>query len=155
MNSQLQSRRGSYGGEEPRNESKNRTGGAIAPDFLVLETEEDQAEGAREAEEEEVDEGEMRRIVMGRFGGWVDWAVGWMDFRDEGDGDEGPLEDGEENLLQKTVEKQVKEQEWDEIGAEMGKESDTGAGPPPPLPAGDGIWTDTKWLLGVASKIVL
>ncbi len=23
---------------------------------------------------------------MGRVGGWVDWAVGWMDFRGEGEG---------------------------------------------------------------------
>lgn len=134
-------------------------GGTIKPDFLVQEDEEDQVEGALGAEEEEVDEGEMRKIVMGRVGGWVDWAVGWMDFRgeeDEGDAGEDPLEDnGKGSLVQKKSEKQHKEQESDEIGAETEGGMLIGAPPPPPPLAGDGVWTDTKWLLGVASKIVL
>ena len=159
MNSRLQSRRGSYGGEGLRDESKSGMGGTIKPDFLVQEDEEDQVEGTPRAEEEEVDEGEMRKIVMGRVGGWVDWAVGWMDFRgedDEGDAGEAPLKDDDEgDLLQKKAEKQHKEQESDEIGAEMGEGMLVGVPPPPPPLAGDGVWTDTKWLLGVASKIVL
>lgn len=134
-------------------------GGTIKPDFLVQEDEEDQVEGALRAEEEQVDEGEMRKIVMGRVGGWVDWAVGWMDFRgeeDEGDAGEDPLEDnGKGNLVPKKSEKQHKEQESDEIGAETEGGMLVGAPPPPPPLAGDGVWTDTKWLLGVASKIVL
>lgn len=160
MNSRLHSRRGSYRGEELRDESKSGIGGAIEPDFVVQESEEDQVEGAHRAEEQEVDEGEMRKIVMGRVGGWVDWAVGWMDFRgegeDEGDSGEGPFEDDEEgNIVQKTAENHPKESDSDEIGAEIGEGILAGALSPPPTPAGDGVWTDTKWLLGVASKLVL
>lgn len=132
----------------------------MEPDFLVQENEEDYVERARGAEEDEVDEGEMRKIVMGRVGGWVDWAVGWMDFRgegeDEGDADEGPHQDDEEgNFVRKTGQEQHKEPELDEIGAEMGGRLLVGAPPLPPPPVGDGVWMDTKWLLGVASKIVL
>lgn len=160
MNSRLQSRRESYGGEEPRDQSKSGLGGDIKPDFLVQELEEDLGEGARGMEEEEVDEGEMRKIVMGRVGGWVDWAVGWMDFRgegeDEGDVDDGLLENGEErSSVRSNPEKYDIRPELDEIGTEMGERLLVGAPPPPPSPAGDGMWTDTKWLLGVASKIVL
>lgn len=160
MNSRLQSRRGSYGGEGVRDKSKGGMGGAIEPDFLVQENEEDEVEGTVWAEEEEVDEGEMRKIVMGRVGGWVDWAVGWMDFRaedeDEGEGDKARLgDDEEEKLMQKKPEIQHRERDLDRRGVEMGEP--LLVGPPPPLPpqAGDGMWTDTKWLLGVASKIVL
>ncbi|MCJ1466337.1 hypothetical protein MMC07_004956 [Pseudocyphellaria aurata] len=157
MNSRLHSRRGSHGAEDLRDERKN---GAVESDFLVYEDEEDQSEGAHGAEGGEVDEGEMRKIVMGRVGGWVDWAVGWMDFRaegdDEGDADEGPLEDDQEvTSAPKSPEKQYTAPAPDEIGAKLGKELFVDA-PPPPIPlAGDGVWTDTKWLLGVASKIVL
>lgn len=160
MNSRLQSRRGSHVGEDLRDEPKSGIGGAIEPDFLVYEDEEDQFEGARGAEEGEVDEGEMRKIVMGRVGGWVDWAVGWMDFRGEGDdeGDaeeESPEDDQELTLVPKTPEKQYKAPVSDEIGGKLGKELSVDAPTPPIPPAGDGVWTDTKWLLGVASKIVL
>lgn len=160
MNSRLQSRRGSYGGEELRDKSKGGMGGAIEPDFLVQENEEDEFEGTGGAEEEEVDDGEMRKIVMGRVGGWVDWAVGWMDFRaedeDEGDAYEVPLGDDEEgNLVQKKSAIQHRERELDQRGVEIGEVLLVGPPPPPPPQAGDGMWTDTKWLLGVASKIVL
>ena len=33
-------------------------------------------------------ESEVRNLLMVRMGGWLEWAVGWMDFRDgDGDGD--------------------------------------------------------------------
>lgn len=160
INSRLQSRRGSYGGEELRDRSKGGTGGAIEPDFLVQENEEDEVEGTGGAEDEEVDEGEMRKIVMGRVGGWVDWAVGWMDFRaedeDEGDADEARLRDDEEgNLMPKKPETQHREPELDQRGVEVGESLPVGPPPPPAPQAGDGMWADTKWLVGVASKIVL
>lgn len=46
------------------------------------------------------DESEIRKVVMGRVGGWVDWAVGWMDLRGEeenenGEGDGDDDDDGQ------------------------------------------------------------
>ena len=57
-----------------------------------------------EEDEEYVDESEMRRVVLGRVGGWVDWAVGWIDLRGEGDdeedGEEGEGEDVERSGME-------------------------------------------------------
>lgn len=33
-------------------------------------------------------ENEVRRLLMARVGGWLEWAVGWMDFGDDGDDDD-------------------------------------------------------------------
>ena len=45
-------------------------------------------------EEHYVDESEMRHLVLGRVGGWVDWAVGWaVDFH----GDDGAGREEDDN----------------------------------------------------------
>lgn len=40
-----------------------------------------------------VAESEVRRLLMARVGGWLEWAVGWMDFRDDDDEDDFEDED--------------------------------------------------------------
>lgn len=71
------------------------------PDFVegFADDDDDDEAVAEDGGEGVVDESEMRRVVMGRVGGWVDWAVGWMDFRgrEEEDGEEegGEGDDGE------------------------------------------------------------
>ncbi|KAI4210687.1 MAG: hypothetical protein LQ351_006462 [Letrouitia transgressa] len=111
---------------------------APGPDFIGLEDEEGEAE-----QEGEVDEGEMRRLVWGRVGGWLDWALGWMDFRvEEVDGDEVEEtipDERKENLKQK---REIAEKvELDEKDGEIRI----------PAPSSDeGTWEDAKWLLRTA-----
>lgn len=145
--SRMNSRRGSLFSEGPQGV------GEVGPDFVDL-VEEEEEEGERK-EEEQIDEGEMRRVVMGRFGGWVDWAVGWMDFRDLGDGgeegdedDEGKSGEGvEEAPVVGPVDRGV-------IVEGLQRRDEKGAGVM--APEGDvGVLKDVKWLLDVAAKIVL
>ena len=111
-----------------------------------------------EEREDYLDEGEMNRVVMGRIGGWVDWAVGWMDVR----GDES-LEDeedaGEETEGQVTggaidigeIERRLALREAED-GIDGDGEEAVEIGPPP----GEGGWVgDAKWLFGVAKRIAL
>lgn len=117
-------------------------------------------------EEEDEDEGEMRRVVWGRVGGWVDWAVGWMDFRadgeeeggeregDDGDDgsqgrDEGAGEDG------KKVDGRRRKIRREETGRIMGQELTGAEKLEVPPPQGDGGWNDAAWLLGVAKRVLV
>lgn len=102
--SRVQSRRASLGRGNLVGDSSSGLGvaeeegslGDVRPDFVDL-AEGDDFEGEEDEEEEMLDEGEMRKLVMGRVGGWVDWAVGWMDFRGEREGEgEGEGEGGED-----------------------------------------------------------
>lgn len=130
--------------------------GIDGPDFVdpAVFEEEDFGEG----EEVDVDEGEMRRVVMGRARGWVDWAVGWMDFRGEeeweGSGDEG--EGGDEVVEGEGDEGGRRRKRKDGRGKQ--REIETGekavAGPAPQ--GGDGgVLADARWLVGVASRIIV
>lgn len=123
--------------------------GMEGPDFVDPgEFEEGVSEG-----EEEVDEGEMRRVVMGRARGWVDWAVGWMDFRgeEEWEGEEGDVLDRRDGEGRKRRGR-GKEARGGEGGEEGGQRAVAG---PAPQGDGKGVLADAKWLLGVASKIVV
>ena len=107
-----------------------------------------------------LDEGEMRRVVMGRARGWVDWAVGWMDFRgeEEEDGSENEEEDeggrgdtdaGDSGMGRGRKKKTER--------SDVGNADDAGqavAGPAPDGPQ-SGMLADARWLLGVATKIVV
>ena len=121
----------------------------LEPDFVDLD------EWDREEEEEVVavmDEGEMRKLVLGRVGGWVDWMVGWMDLRGLGeeDGDEGMGEE-EEVVVDETVDEvKAKAREgWRLLGEGDRGDVDGGSGLPAPGPGG-GAWEDAKWLLRIA-----
>jgi len=136
--------------------------GMEGPDFVDPAVFEEDEGGS--GEEEEVDEGEMRRVVMGRARGWVDWAVGWMDFRGEeevwegGEGEGGGLREGE------TDDEEVRDGEGRRRrgrggeargfkgGEEVGQRAVAG---PAPQGEGKGVVADAKWLLGVASKIIV
>ena len=161
------SRRGSMGVREVADGEGLGKGEGVGPDFVDV----DEGEGEEEGEGEVVDEGEMRRIVKGRIGGWVDWAVGWMDFRGEdGEGEEegGDEEeqgdefgegqgDGKEALdvmeLQKRLRRKKRRDEEVEDGD--GSSGEPGIVTPPPQGEDVGVWSDAKWLLGVATKVVL
>ena len=122
-----------------------------------------------EGSEEEGDEGEMRKVVWGRVGGWVDWAVGWMDFRvdEEGieDGDAeglGGPEESTENVDAKMEEKgkavdgrrrRRKRDERDRINVR--RTDDVGAVVVEPPKEGEGVWKDAAWLLSVATKVIV
>lgn len=101
--------------------------------------------------EEEVDEGEMRRVVMGRVGGWVDWMVGWMDLRGEGEG--GGEEEGEGNGRggkRGRREMGGKDIVGGEVEVEVGEDGIEAA------PGnGEGLLGDARWLVGVMGKVVL
>lgn len=166
LNSRMTSRRGStFSENQPGFEE-------VGPDFVDL-VEEDVEDGG----EEDVDEGEMRRVVMGKVGGWVDWAVGWMDFRDNiGDGEEAEEDEKDEmvevegkDIVAAIDRKAIAEERRrrkirvgggkgegeggrDEKAEGKGIEKGVGV----TAPEGDvGIWGDARWLLDVAKKIVL
>lgn len=133
----------------------------------------------------DINEVEMRKIILGRVGGWVDWAVGWMDVRgeefdegvDEGDevedgrerglgddaveGGEGGGGDGARGELDAVeLERRLKgkiggRDERGEIGVEGGGVDGAGGVDKPVEGEQAGVWDDAKWLLGVARKVVL
>lgn len=121
----------------------------MGPDFVDVDEE------GREGED--VDEGEMRKLVMGRVGGWVDWAVGWMDMRGEDVDDDGEEVDVEERggrargeldpmELQKRLGRKKRDEDMEE---------GTGGVDSPPEGEQAGVWSDARWLLGVARKVAL
>lgn len=162
LGSRLTTRRGStFSENQPGVEE------VVGPDFVDLAEEEDEE---LEVGEEEVDESEMRKVVMGRVGGWVDWAVGWMDFRDAGDvgeEDEGEKdgEVGQEEskdtvaaIDRKAIAEERRRRKMGlgrgDEGREEGKGDEKGVGVK--APEGDvGVLGDAKWLVEVAKKIVL
>ena len=101
-----------------------------------------------ENDDEEVDEGEMRKVVLGRVGGWVDWAVGWMEGRENEEEDEG--NDAAENARQNRKGKRNREMKGDVVDNLVIETL-----PPPPSTAGAGMLDDAKWLLGVAKQVAL
>lgn len=42
-------------------------------------------------------ESEVQNLLMARVGGWLEWAVGWMDFRDDDSDDDDDNDDNEFN----------------------------------------------------------
>lgn len=116
----------------------------------------------------EVDEGEMKRIVMGRVGGWVDWAVGWIDFKTFGESETispGDIEEGGEvkNYGErdegKSESNHDKRPASDQLKGGEGNLHDTTdvfrGDIPNSVPSGEGGWSDAKWLLEVAGSIIL
>ena len=105
------------------------------------------------------DDGEMRRLVWGRVGGWVDWAVGWMDFREdlEEENQEVEQEDGDGNSneqqrpgtlrIQEPVkpDKPRRRRQPPIEGIERIKDL-------PPAPESQGLVGDAAWLLGLAKN---
>ncbi|MCJ1226546.1 hypothetical protein MMC12_003198 [Toensbergia leucococca] len=121
------------------------------PDFVDADEE---VEEMWMADGEEMDEGEMKSVVWGRVGGWVDWAVGWMDFRVDGDGKDVEEKEGDgsdesgDGGLDKEKAEEAKENEDEREMAVEEKVLEI-------LPPVQGGWRDAKWLLDVAAKIVL
>lgn len=153
--SRASSRRGSVGAE--------RGALFIEPDFVTPEL-----EILGSGLLPEVDEGEMKRIVMGRVGGWVDWAVGWIDFNSFGENETispGEIEEGGEvknnaerdegksefNHDRRPASDQLKGGEKNIYGTPDVFRGDI----PNPVPSGEGVWSDAKWLLEVAGSIIL
>lgn len=145
------SRRSSAGRESWGREGvgADEGGEMMGPDFVDVEEGDEEGRG-----EEDVDEGEMRKVVMGRVGGWVDWAVGWMDMRGEDVEDDGGSEGGVGGTkgevdpveLQKRLRKKKRDEELEGGTSGVGK---------PPEGDQAGVWSDAKWLLGVARKVAL
>ena len=122
-------------------------------------------EEVNEVLEEWMDEGEMRRVVLGRVGGWVDWAIGWMDFRGdevEGRGEgEGEVE-REEEKIEEGIQGYMKEstQEMDMKMRRLQRERERALlrGEDEKVEGvevqGEGGWRDAAWLLSVAAKVL-
>lgn len=166
--SRVASRRGSRGGfmtpvgstKTPGGERLEETSSyfdSMSPDFV------DTFEDDDDDDDEDViidDDGEMKRLVWGRAKGWVDWAVGWMDFREDADGDDD--EDGAEEEAAETPtpgkdqtgstktgqalnkKKRARIQRPQEIPAEQ--HADVVA----PAPNEPGFIGDAAWLIGLA-----
>lgn len=153
--SRASSRRGSVGAE--------RGAILIEPDFVIPEREILGSELLPE-----VDEGEMKRIVMGRVGGWVDWAVGWIDFKTFGENETiSPVEIEEGGEVENYAERDEGKSEFnhekrpasDQLQAweeSLQDSTDIFRGDiPNQVPSGEGGWSDAKWLLKVAGSILL
>ena len=137
-------------------------GGVVVPGFVderelrELEALEGESE---DGEEEEVDEREMRKVVMGRIGGWVDWAVGWMDVRGDGEVDqeaddgEGPNVSTEVGGLDvEEIRRRLHDRTLLENGLDDVEKIDLEGLPP----LGEGGWAgDAQWLFGLARRIAL
>lgn len=158
------SRGSSFGGiGDGANDHNGDVGGGVAeegedvgPDFVdVDEIEEEDEDG------EEVDEGEMRKVVMGRVGGWVDWAVGWLDLKGDADDDgEDNVDNPEGNYKEFTakgeldpveLQKRLQRKKRD-VEVEMGEGGNL---PAPPMGKRAGAWSDAKWLFRVATMAAL
>ena len=130
----------------------------VGPDFVDPAVyDEEEIEG-----EEEVDENEMRRVVMGRARGWIDWAVGWMDLRNEEEIWEGDMEDvqedGKSSIIGegRDIEGTSRRRERSSSGGGHYNDSaEALISEPPPRDPDAGVLADTKWLLNVASKLIV
>ena len=148
------------GGHDATQDKVGDGGEIVGPDFIdpaVFEDEE------VIEEEEEIDEGEMKRIIMGRARGWVDWAVSWMDLRnEEDDGErEGSGDDTEEEGQSNAIhagntdgrkQREQKSPSYDEV---TGHSEEAVMCGPPPRDEGAGVLADARWLLNVASKLIV
>ncbi|KAL9125582.1 MAG: hypothetical protein Q9217_005232 [Psora testacea] len=158
----VKSRRGSAANAEGTKEG-SAAGCIVGPDFVNVEDEEEMV-GNDGEEGEEVNEGEMKKVVMGRIGGWVDWAVGWMDFRVEEEEEDEDRSDRVEQTHEPQndkgldVEEVKRRLELKKRRLEGANEDDADGGVSVPLPPEGqeaSLVNDAKWLLRVASKIVL
>ena len=131
--------------------------GIVGPDFVdpaVFEDEE-------MIEEDEIDEGEMKRIIMGRARGWVDWAVGWMDLRNEEEEGEGSGDDLEDERQSNTTHpgnidrRRQREQKSSSYDDDTGYSGEAVMCDPPPRDEGAGALADARWLLNVVSKVIV
>ncbi|KAG8527955.1 uncharacterized protein KY384_006871 [Bacidia gigantensis] len=114
--------------------------------------------GFVEDDEIDVDESEMKRIVMARIGGWVGWGVGWMDFRGDSESNEDEDEDEIEisdhtegnrrgfdaTKVRRRLDHQARPSDQDE-DALLGL-------PPPPSGEEAGLVNDVRWLINVAME---
>lgn len=148
MTSQLRLSTADVGSERKNNNNKELGAEAITgPDFVDLDERDEQEREEEEGEEgaAAVDEVEMRRLVMGKVGGWVDWMVGWMDLRAHNDEEE---EEEEQQEGAKEVgerwRKRVTQSQGGKVEAKLGL----------PAPGVGGLWEDTRWLMSVAVKSV-
>ena len=145
------------GGQDATQDKVGDGGEIMGPDFIdpaVFEDEE-------VIEGEEIDESEMKRIIMGRARGWVDWAVGWMDLRNEEEEGEGSGDDIDEEIQANAThagnidgegQREPKSSRNNE-GVEYLEEA--GIFGPPPRDEGAGVLADARWLLNVASKLIV
>ena len=102
------------------------------------------------------EEGEMKRLVWGRARGWVDWAVGWMDFREEGEEEEQEEVDvaQDEGGGEADGRRRRRRTERDRVWIERPADDVGVVGDVPPL-QGEGALSDAAWLLSVARKILV
>ncbi|MCJ1312802.1 hypothetical protein MMC25_006478 [Agyrium rufum] len=123
------------------------------------------------------EDGEIGKLIKGRVGGWVDYFVGWMDFRGEGegngdgDGDMDIIDEEEEDedesddtpcrtgkgkprqviarLERRSTDRQRSALSGEDDSTTMGEQSQVQA------PGGkDGVFSDARWLLDVATKAI-
>ena len=127
----------------------------VGPDFVDPRAFEEE----EMVEDEDVDESEMKKVIMGRAKGWVDWAVGWMDLRGEEEtweDDEDDAEDARDGgfkLKENNIASRRRRQR--RPGNPSGSEDSGDQMVPPPQGQDAGGLADAKWLLAVASRLVV
>jgi hypothetical protein len=115
----------------------------LGPDFVDEE---------EEGEEKGEGEDEVKKLVVGRMGGWVDWAVGWMDFREDEDHSDGMSEVHDESISITSLEERSKHEQV--LLQSVPTMKDNAEVPPAPVKA-DSIFSDAAWLLGVARSSLI
>ena len=130
----------------------------ITGPIFVDEKDEQEMRAVNAAEENiddiDVDEGEMKRVIMGRIGGWVGWGLGWLDWRDDGeinDDDREASAPTGSTSIELDVEEVKRRLDSRErvIDAEQELSVDL---PPPPSGQDAGLVSDARWLYNVAIR---
>lgn len=110
-------------------------------------------------EEDVIDEGEMRKVVLGRVGGFIDWAVGWMEGREtdgadyEEEDETQEAESGAHGAAAAQHRRRMRRRNREMQGV-VDHSADKSPPPPPPSSAANaGMLDDAKWLLGVAKQV--
>ena len=104
---------------------------------------------------ESEDEEEVKGLVWGRVGGWVDWAIGWMDFRTDGEEDEEVVGERERERIEAEDKGKRRRRKREEMRYEGTRDLRLpSSGGPAPEGEEAGITGDAAWLLKVAKNIL-
>ena len=115
----------------------------------------DFVEDEEDEEDPEAEDSEVKQVIWGHVGGWVDWAVGWMDFRaDEDEKELDQLEHLQEGVAasspradSKRTIKFTKKRPGKEGATDVYSQTTRHI---PRAPEHEGVVQDAAWLLGLA-----
>jgi hypothetical protein len=100
------------------------------------------------------EDADLKRLLWGRVDGWVDWAVGWMDFRT----DEEVINDSilEEDIVMGDQDKGAEQRLGARRPLHARTESIENTVAVPPAPENpNSVLSDARWLFNVAKSVLV